>query len=531
MKTTSWLKDPRAPHDCTSMARRSGKSGSSRKARKPRPKKRPRGRGGPKISLCMIVRDEAAHLGPCLESARHAVDEVVVVDTGSADHTMAVAREAGARVFEHPWQEDFSAPRNEACQRARGDFVLLLDADERLAPGAGAELRNIVGSAGFECGLVALHNADRLDASVPDVVRGAARAGEPILLPRVFRRTPDLSWEGVVHEMPRRWLARPERSIVRTSIEIAHYGAIPELRRQLGKNDRNLRLLEKRCARHADDTGARTYLARELVRRGDHERARAEVLTAWRGALAQPGRVALTLIPTATLAAFLLLADQQPTRALEVLDIARQRCEPHPNLELLTADAHYFLGMRAPDSVERSEHLRISQRHLEACRGLHGRRFAAEVLPGATSEVAATKLAIGHVLLGAPARALRLLEPFEASLNVELTRGEALVAAGNLDEAKERLGPLLSAGSVDAAALLAAASLKSGDAAAARRFRAICRGQPLGRFRAAHRAALGRELDEPALREHGIQRSTPPPAIGMIAESCEHGEPCRERKP
>ncbi|MBM4357995.1 MAG: glycosyltransferase family 2 protein, partial [Deltaproteobacteria bacterium] len=61
------------------------------------------------ISLCMIVRDEAAMLPGCLATVRGVVDEVLVVDTGSADATMALARAAGAQLLEVPWRDDFSA--------------------------------------------------------------------------------------------------------------------------------------------------------------------------------------------------------------------------------------------------------------------------------------------------------------------------------------------------------------------------------------------------------------------------------------
>lgn len=88
------------------------------------------------ISLCIIVRDEETMLPACLASVAGVVDEIVLVDTGSRDGTLALARAAGARVFEQPWSDDFSAPRNLAIAESRGDWVLVLDADERLTRGA-----------------------------------------------------------------------------------------------------------------------------------------------------------------------------------------------------------------------------------------------------------------------------------------------------------------------------------------------------------------------------------------------------------
>jgi GT2 family glycosyltransferase/SAM-dependent methyltransferase len=99
---------------------------------------------GPTISLCMIVRDEADRIRACLESARPYVDEIVVVDTGSRDDTMCIARECGAQVIEHAWEDSFSAARNVSLERATGEWILWLDADDVLPPESGRALRECV---------------------------------------------------------------------------------------------------------------------------------------------------------------------------------------------------------------------------------------------------------------------------------------------------------------------------------------------------------------------------------------------------
>jgi len=67
----------------------------------------------PVVSACMIVKDEEANIGRCLRSLQGKVDEIIVVDTGSTDRTMGIARELGAQVFSFPWRDDFAAARNE----------------------------------------------------------------------------------------------------------------------------------------------------------------------------------------------------------------------------------------------------------------------------------------------------------------------------------------------------------------------------------------------------------------------------------
>ena len=103
------------------------------------------------VSLCMIVKNEEERLPGCLESIRGLVDEIVVVDTGSSDRTQEIARSYGARVFLLPWSGDFAAARNESLRHATGDWILFLDADERLDPhGIEDCLRNTASTSGLD---------------------------------------------------------------------------------------------------------------------------------------------------------------------------------------------------------------------------------------------------------------------------------------------------------------------------------------------------------------------------------------------
>jgi len=85
-----------------------------------------------KLSLCMIVKDEERNLPGCLQSAQGLVDEIVVVDTGSKDRTPEIARDFGAKVYPFKWTNDFAAARNESLRHANGDYVIWLDADDRI---------------------------------------------------------------------------------------------------------------------------------------------------------------------------------------------------------------------------------------------------------------------------------------------------------------------------------------------------------------------------------------------------------------
>lgn len=87
-----------------------------------------------KISLCMIVKNEEKYIKQCLDSALPIVDNIVVTDTGSDDSTINILREFGdsIKVVEHKWKNDFSEARNISLQHSEGDWIFIMDADEKL---------------------------------------------------------------------------------------------------------------------------------------------------------------------------------------------------------------------------------------------------------------------------------------------------------------------------------------------------------------------------------------------------------------
>ena len=96
------------------------------------------------LTLCMIVKNEEATLPRTLASVKDVVDEMVVVDTGSGDRTCEIAREFGARVYHFEWCDDFAAARNECLKHAKGDWILVLDADEVLVPQILPQIQQVI---------------------------------------------------------------------------------------------------------------------------------------------------------------------------------------------------------------------------------------------------------------------------------------------------------------------------------------------------------------------------------------------------
>jgi tetratricopeptide (TPR) repeat protein len=181
----------------------------------------------------MIVRDEAEALGACLASVRGFVDEMVVVDTGSEDDTVAIARAAGAVVRHLPWPGDFAAARNAALRWVTGDWVLVLDADERLRPEAMAPLRQ------------AIHQPDGLLITMLRQECGALQSPYSNVS-RLFRRHPAIVWSRAYHALVddsvEALLAREPhwRLLHCPEPALLHEGYRPE-RIQRGKKARRLR--------------------------------------------------------------------------------------------------------------------------------------------------------------------------------------------------------------------------------------------------------------------------------------------------
>lgn len=417
----------------------------------------------------------------CLASLDGAVDELVVVDTGSRDRTVEIARGAGAKVLERPWDDDFSAPRNAAARAATGDFLLVLDADERLAPGAARALRAAAEEGGFDVGFVRLHNAARVDAPAAEVLSGAARLGAPGLLPRLVRRTPDLEWRGVVHETVAEWWVRRGSRGRALDVDIVHLGAIPSIRETRDKRERNLRLLARRCADHPDDANAAGYLAMELYHAGHLAEATAAAERGWAARDRQPPSRPLRRLATAR--ALCALDAGAAAVARESARYAAEREGPHPDSAFLAGCAEELLAAAAPASSDER------RRRLSAA--VEAQRDAVELLRGGCELALAATPALAQVRLGGALLALE--RPREALAAFEAARAagagaearwgeaEACLAAGDVSGALRAVKDGLDA-RPDGWAVAAQAALAAGSPAEARRFAALARQQAAGGF-------------------------------------------------
>ncbi|MEK4060603.1 MULTISPECIES: tetratricopeptide repeat-containing glycosyltransferase family 2 protein [Paenibacillus] len=221
----------------------------------------------PLISLCMIVKNEADSLAQCLKSVHGVADELVVVDTGSTDSTVQIARSFGAAVVSSPWTGDFAAARNAGLKMAKGTWILILDADEELDAGSKEELLLCAEHTEYEAFFLRIHNH-----------KGTSRTSQtitvnPIL--RMFRNRPQYRFNGIIHEQIAGVIveATPAAAMHLSTVVIHHYGYADGVVAKKDKISRNVELLKEQLRLNPGDAFHHFNMAVEYMRLGEYDPA------------------------------------------------------------------------------------------------------------------------------------------------------------------------------------------------------------------------------------------------------------------
>ncbi|UCD56420.1 MAG: tetratricopeptide repeat protein, partial [Candidatus Hydrogenedentota bacterium] len=228
------------------------------------------------LSTCIIAKNEAGCLRQAIESVAPVCDEVVVVDTGSTDDTVEIAQSCGAVVRQIEWTDDFAAARNVSLDLARSGWILVIDADEVVAPKdlqALAALRPDPDVWGYSM-VTRNYSPHRQVIGWQPVEPGdALAAGQPGWFPstkvRLFRNHPEIRFEGCIHECVEPSILRATKQIQRLAVPVHHYGYI---RDDKGKRRYYLELAEMK-ARHSRDPRAHLELGIQHMVLGNTEHA------------------------------------------------------------------------------------------------------------------------------------------------------------------------------------------------------------------------------------------------------------------
>lgn len=214
----------------------------------------------------MIVKNEEKDLAGCLDSVRDVADEIIVVDTGSTDRTMEIAREFQARVFEKPWPGDFSTARNYGLELAAMEWVLIMDADEKLESESAAHLKAFLSTTSA----TGLRFIQRNLSSPQDLV-----GYYDLKSTRMWRNLPAIRYAGLIHESAVESITRTGGTIDTTSFIIWHSGyARSSVQNGKPRAERNLELLTRMLAVSPKDPYIHYQLGITHKQIGNHTEAR-----------------------------------------------------------------------------------------------------------------------------------------------------------------------------------------------------------------------------------------------------------------
>jgi tetratricopeptide (TPR) repeat protein len=424
--------------------------------------------GEKRLSVCMIVRNEEADLPRALESVAGLADEVVIVDTGSTDGTAEIARTFGASVFEHEWKDDFAEAKNAALEKAAGEWVLFLDADEYVPQGSRDKILRAMDGDG-----------DAYFVRIESKVRSGAGRTYINLHQRLFRNNKGIRYEGAVHEQVDASLKRTGARVRASEIVLKHTGYELDGDEMRAKLERNRDILNRVLMEDQDDAVSLFHLGETLSLLGTY----AAAVEAYEKAI-RTGRLPAAMRPVAVqnlASAMIKLGDY--SEAMRLLREAQELDPEMLSVHLLLASALFGLKKFARAEKEILTYISRAGDAQRSAAPLLG--FEADIpaalllvakcrLAGGDLEGAAEALkdavsmdrdfADGHILLGRIAfekmdfaravphfeRALELL-PHEERLYFELAK--SYTAAGAYVRAEEALESALGMG-LESAGLL-----------------------------------------------------------------------------
>jgi FkbM family methyltransferase len=296
----------------------------------------------PRLTVCLIAKNEERFIGQCLESIRPIAEQIIVVDTGSTDWTTSIAGRFGAEIYKFKWCDDFSAARNAALEKATGDWVLMLDADEKLPAEQQQKL------------LALLRDPKAIAYRLPMIDVGQEEAGVSHV-PRLFRNAPGLFYVGRVHEQI---FSSVEVRRTEWGLEnrfgdstLLHYGYTKEMVRSRDKVSRNLRLLEMAVEEMPGEPNLLMNLGLELMRTGRVH----EGLENYEAAFEAMGGLPKAQVVPELRESLLTQFATHLAAAKRFADVVRVLTSPVAKSGGLTASMHWLLGLACVELKQFSE--------------------------------------------------------------------------------------------------------------------------------------------------------------------------------
>ena len=308
-----------------------------------------------RLSQCMIVKNEEKNIETALGWAKSHAFEQIIVDTGSTDRTVEIAKNIGAKIFHFKWINDFAAAKNYAIKQATGDWIAFLDADEYLSEDDARKLMELLDKLDSDS-----NNQKKYLGIVTPWVN-VDDNGKPMTIAkqsRVFRNKPDIRYQGSIHES---LSIDGSKYYYADDIDIIHTGYSQSSHMETGKSERNKELLREELKKNPDDISLKAYLANSLSTETNEESQKeAELL--FTEVLESKEKI-FTIHKIKAYIFFInkLLGQQDLIRECE--DICRKALSEFPQ----SLDFEYFLAVtlsRKGDCDEAWDHFKNCERNL-----------------------------------------------------------------------------------------------------------------------------------------------------------------------
>ncbi|MDR1840642.1 MAG: glycosyltransferase [Holophagales bacterium] len=301
-----------------------------------------------KLSLAMIVKDEALNLGKCLDSVKGLVDEMVVLDTGSTDGTVEIAKAYGARVEQFTWTGSFAEARNKSLSLCTGDWIFVIDADEMLNPREHQAIRQaievpeVMGYKLWKWNYVNTGSVFGLGNNVKTNSGGFEPAAEcshyaPQRDLRLIRNLNSPEYVGRVHEWLEPWFEKHGYIVHTLEVIIHHFGKI-DVQRDLAKQHVYLELARREALENPGDPVVHGNVLQEALMLEDWSTVLESAQTYLKLKGAAPVLVHLG-------GAKALIESGRPGEALDFLAPIDDQAAPDPAVLDMKAEAFQSLGM------------------------------------------------------------------------------------------------------------------------------------------------------------------------------------------
>ena len=287
----------------------------------------------------MIVKNEEKNIRRALSWGKGIVCEQIVVDTGSTDRTVEIAREMGAKIFHFEWIDDFSAAKNYAIEQASGDWIAFLDADEYFTEASVQKILPTIQK--VEKGG---YNGRQIVAIVTELmsIDENGKPGVSGQQMRIFRNIPKLRYRNRIHE-ELEYAGRETFDVLdaRGDLTIYHTGYTKEAIEQSGKSERNIRMLQKELEDDPENVGALVYLGDSYMTGNAYEKARECFHEALKYGTKKEDTLPKDLLRAASMLLILYARDPAPEQEETVREIHEKYQEMHSD----HPDADCYFGV------------------------------------------------------------------------------------------------------------------------------------------------------------------------------------------